>query len=336
MPDRDALIADFLAANGWGEAARAPLAMDASFRRYERLVSGPRRAILMDAPPPQEDVRPFIAVQKLLRDMALTPPEIYAGRIEHGLLLLEDFGDGTYTRLLAAGEPEEPLYALAVDVLIALHRRFLPEFAPNLPPYDEARLLDEAVRFVDWYLRLVTGKEAAAPDLRRDYLERWRAVLPLARRAPATLVLRDYHVDNLMRLDGRDGIAACGLLDFQDAVLGPATYDLMSLLEDERRDVAPPLRRQMIQRYLDAFPALDRDAFAISFAAMGAQRHAKNIGQFARLSLRDGKPQYLKHIPRMWRLLAEDLAHPALAPVREWFDARVPPEWRRVPEKVGA
>jgi aminoglycoside/choline kinase family phosphotransferase len=161
-------------------------------------------------------------------------------------------------------------------------------------------------------------------------------VLPLARRAPATLVLRDYHVDNLMRLDGRDGIAACGLLDFQDAVLGPATYDLMSLLEDERRDVAPPLRRQMIQRYLDAFPALDRDAFAISFAAMGAQRHAKNIGQFARLSLRDGKPQYLKHIPRMWRLLAEDLAHPALAPVREWFDARVPPEWRRVPEKVGA
>jgi hypothetical protein len=161
-------------------------------------------------------------------------------------------------------------------------------------------------------------------------------VLPLAYRAPATLVLRDYHIDNLMRLDGRDGIAACGLLDFQDAVLGPSTYDLMSLLEDERRDVALPLRHRMIARYLAAFPDLDRDAFATSYAVMGAQRHAKNIGQFARLKLRDGKPQYLKHIPHMWRLLIEDLAHPDLAPVRDWFDTRVPPEWRRVPETVRA
>ena len=335
MTDRAQLIVDFLAAQGWQEASRAPLAMDASFRRYERLASGARRAVLMDAPPPQEDVRPFIAVQRLLRAMDLSAPEIFAARVEHGLLLLEDFGDGTYTRLLAAGEAEAPLYALAVDVLIALHRRFTPSQAPDLPRYDEARLLDEAVRFVDWYLRLVTG-EPAAPALRADYLDRWRAVLPLADAAPPTLVLRDYHVDNLMRLADRDGIAACGLLDFQDAVLGPVTYDLMALLEDERRAVPLDVRRSMMRRYLDAFPGLDRGAFATSFAVMGAQRHAKNIGQFARLLLRDGKPQYLKHIPHMWRLLIEDLAHPALAPVREWFDARVPPELRRVPDLARA
>ena len=335
MTERAVLIDNFLTARGWGPAARMPLAMDASFRRYMRLVDGARHAILMDAPPPQEDVRPFIAIQSMLRAMNLSPPEIYAAQVRNGLLLLEDLGDGTYTRLLAAGEPEEPLYTLAVDVLIALHRRFEPSHAPNLPPYDEARLLDEAVRFVDWYVRLATG-ETAPIALRDDYLSRWRAVLPKAHAAPATLVLRDYHVDNLMRLPGRDGVAACGLLDFQDAVLGPATYDLMSLLEDERRDVPLPLRHKMIARYLEAFPALDRDAFAASYAVMGAQRHAKNIGQFARLKLRDGKPQYLKHIPHMWRLLIEDLAHPDLAPVRQWFDETVPPEWRHLPDRVTA
>jgi hypothetical protein len=219
--------------------------------------------------------------------------------------------------------------------LIALQRRFDLAQAPDLPRYDGPRLLDEAVRFVDWYLRLVTGNAVAA-DLRDDYLARWRSVLPLAQGAPTTLVLRDYHVDNLMRLDGRDGIAACGLLDFQDALLGPASYDLVSLLEDERRDVPAPLRQAMIARYLDAFPALDRAAFAAAYATMGAHRHAKNIGQFARLKLRDGKAHYLKHIPRMWGLLLADLAHPGLAPVREWFEARVPPEWRRVPERASA
>ncbi|HXE17939.1 MAG TPA: phosphotransferase [Stellaceae bacterium] len=335
MADRPVLIDRFLATHGWRDAARTSLAMDASFRHYMRISKGEDRAILMDAPPPQEDVRPFIAIQTLLRGLELSAPALYAADIETGLLLLEDFGDGTYTRLLAAGAAEEPLYALAVDVLIALHRRFDAMSPPDLPRYDEARLLDEAVRFVDWYLRLLTGKDAPAA-LRDDYLARWRSVLPLAAGAPQTLVLRDYHVDNLMRLDGRGGVAACGLLDFQDAVLGAATYDLMSLLEDERRDVALPLRRKMIARYLAAFPALDRNGFTTSYAVMGAQRHAKNIGQFARLKLRDGKPHYLKHIPHMWRLLIEDLAHPALSPVREWFETNVPPDWRRVPESARA
>ncbi len=335
MIERAPLIAQFLAAQGWQEATRRALVGDASFRRYERLEMGARRAILMDAPPPQENVRPFITVQRLLRDLNLSVPQIFAVQVEEGLVLLEDFGDSTYTRLLAAGEKAEPLYRLAVDVLIALHRRFNREREPGLRRYDDELLLDEAVRFVDWYLRLVTG-EAAAPERRADYLERWRAVLPVVHAMPPTLVLRDYHVDNLMRLGDRAGIAACGLLDFQDAVVGPATYDLMSLLEDERREVRGSLRRRMIGRYLAAFPGIDRDAFAGSFAVIGAQRHAKNIGQFARLLLRDGKPQYVTHIPHMWRLLVEDLAHPCLGPVRDWFEATVPPEWRRLPDRVSA
>jgi hypothetical protein len=330
MAERAAQIVDFLAASGWSEATRAPLAMDASFRRYERLTIGARRAVLMDAPPPLEDVRPFIAVQRMLAGIGLSPPGILAAHVEDGFLLLEDFGDGTYARLLAGGESETALYALAVDVLIELHRRFDVAEAVSLPRYDEERLLDEAVRFVDWYLRLVNG-DAPTPQTRASYLDAWRAVLSLADRAPTTLVLRDYHVDNLMRIGGRAGIAACGLLDFQDAVLGPASYDLVSLLEDERRDVPAELRDAMIRRYLAAFPALDRDGFGVSYAVMGGQRHAKNIGQFARLSLRDGKSHYLKHIPLMWRHLAADLLHPALEPVRHWFERHVPPELRQVP-----
>jgi N-acetylmuramate 1-kinase len=330
MADRGALIANFAAAAGWSGAARRPLAMDASFRRYYRLADGARRAIVMDAPPPQEDVRPFMAVQRLLQGIGLSAPAIYAADVENGLLILEDFGDGTFSNLLAAGASESDLYALATDVLIALHRRFDVARAPDLPAYDEERLLDEVVRFVDWYLPAMTGSAAPTP-IRDAYLEAWRAVLPLAAGAPATLVLRDFHVDNLMRLEGRVGVEACGLLDFQDAVLGPASYDLVSLLEDERRLVPAPLREALVARYLAAFPALDPGAFRASCAVMGAQRHAKNIGQFARLLLRDGKPQYLRHIPHMWRLLEADLLHPGLLPVRQWFAAEVPAERRGIP-----
>jgi N-acetylmuramate 1-kinase len=331
MTDR-AAIEGFLAASDWGGAERSALAGDASFRRYDRLRLNGSSAVLMDAPPPQEDVRPFVAVARLLSRLGLSAPAILAEEIEHGLLLIEDFGDGTYARLLAAGADEESLYALAVDVLIALHWRFDPALGAGLPRYDEARLVDEAVRFVDWYLPAIG--ETPAPALRQSYRAAWQAALPRALAAPPTLVLRDYHVDNLMRLPGRDGIAACGLLDFQDAMLGPGAYDLVSLLEDERRAVPAALQRRMIARYLDAFPGLDRERFAESYAILGAQRHAKNIGQFARLLLRDGKPQYLKHIPHMWKLLEADLAHPALAPVRAWFDAQVPPDRRRQPESA--
>ncbi len=327
---RAALIDRFLEAAGWGDARRTPLAGDASFRRYLRLRAGGRTAILMDAPPPMEDVRPFDAVARHLRGLGYSAPDILACDAAAGLLLLEDFGDATYTRRLAEGADEATLYRRAVDLLIDLHRRGAAATAVDVPPYDDGRLLDEAVLLVDWYLPEIAGARPARA-VRESFLAPWGGLLPLVRRVPETLVLRDYHVDNLMALDDRPGIAGCGLLDFQDAVVGPVAYDLVSLLEDARRDVPPALAAEMRARYLAAFPGLDREAFETAYAVLGAQRNAKIIGIFTRLFRRDGKPAYLRHIPRVWRLLEGDLRHPALAPFAEWLDRHVPPPARVAP-----
>ncbi|MBE9552647.1 MAG: phosphotransferase [Proteobacteria bacterium] len=329
MSDREALIADFLASADWGKAERGVLADDASFRRYDRLIRGDERAVLMDAPPPMEDVRPFIHIDRLLRGMGLSAPEILAEDVETGLLLLEDFGDNTYTRALAEGGNEAALYELALDLLIELHRRF--EGNETLPPYDDEAFLTEATLLTDWYMPAVNDQETPAA-LREEYCELWLAALAEARRMPATLVLRDYHVDNMIWLPERPGVAACGLLDFQDARLGPITYDLVSLFEDARRDVPPALTAKLLERYLDAFPELDRGAFAASYAIMGVQRSAKILGIFTRLDRRDGKPGYLPHIPRVWRWLEGDLEHPALADLRAWFERALPRQARVTPE----
>jgi aminoglycoside/choline kinase family phosphotransferase len=312
------------------------LAGDASFRRYYRVCRGRERAVLMDAPPPHEDIRPFVTVARLLCRLGYSAPAIRAIDRAAGLLLLEDLGDETYTRLLAGGADEAALYTLAIDLLIDLHRRFDPAAdGAALPPYDDRRLLDEAALLVDWYMPAVFG-EPPENGLRQEYLGLWRALFPIARAAPDTLVLRDFHVDNLMRLAGRAGVAACGLLDFQDAVIGPVSYDVVSLLEDARRDIPAALRARMLARYRDAFPALDWTAFEASYAVLGAQRSAKIVGIFTRLCRRDGKPQYLPHIPRVWRWLEGDLEHTALAPARAWFDRHVPPDRRIVPAPEAA
>ncbi len=345
MADRAAIIDRFLERAGWADARRQTLAGDASFRRYHRLIGSGRRVVLMDAPSPlaglrragapapREEVRRFVTVARLLRRLGLSAPEVLAKDAGHGLVLLEDLGDDTYTRLLANGADQAALYRLAVDLLIDLHRRFDPDRdGAGVPPYDDRRLLDEAALFTDWYLPAVRGGKPAAAA-RRDYMAAWRSVFATARAVPRGLVLRDFHVDNLMRLQGRAGIAACGLLDFQDAVIGPVSYDLVSLLEDARRDVPARLRRRMGRRYLDAFPGLDRDAFEASYAVLGAQRSAKIIGIFTRLWRRDGKPRYLAHIPRVWRWLEGDLRHPALGRLAAWFDRHVPAEHRVAPAR---
>ncbi len=331
MVSRNETIAKFLERAGWDAAERGTLAGDASFRRYDRLRRGHERSVLMDAPPPQEDVRPFLNVTRILHGLGLSAPRIFAEDVETGLLLLEDLGDDTYTRILAAGHDEERLYALAIDVLAHIHKNFS---GAELPPYDEGRLVTEALLLVDWYMP-AARRRPTEPELRQDYIDMWKRVLPLAKGAADTLVLRDYHVDNMMLLKGREGVAACGLVDYQDAVIGAAAYDLVSLLEDARRDVSESLRRAMLDRYFAAMPATDRERFMTSYAVLGAQRNAKIVGIFTRLCRRDGKPQYLRHIPRVWRLLEGDLRHPALAPVRAWLDRHLPPRTRVVPEENG-
>lgn len=331
MSGRSGAIDAFLARSGWAGAARAPLAQDASFRRYERVRQGERKAVLMDAPPAHEDVRPFLRIARRLAELGLSAPRILAEDAAEGFLLLEDLGDATFTRLLKAGEAEAPLYQLAADVLADLHRRAVEEAVPEgVAPYDDALFLREAKLLAEWYMPAVFGTETD-PDAVRDFEAVWRELLPLARAVPETLVLRDFHVDNLMRLEGRLGVAACGLLDFQDAVQGPVSYDFVSLVEDARRDVAPEVADAARAHYLAAFPALDATAFDLSCAVLGAQRHCKVLGIFTRLRDRDGKPDYLVHVPRLWRLLERAASNPALAPLKSWLDANIPAEARIVP-----
>lgn len=326
---REELARRFLDQAGWGDAARRILAADASFRRYDRLNRDGESAVFMDAPPPQENVSLFKHIAGCLLDIGLSAPRPLAIDSEAGFLLLEDFGDRTFTRALKEGAEEAELYRLATDLLVALHQRW-PAQDAGLPHYDAERLLDEVALLVDWYLPAITGQDTPAAQ-RESYLAAWRAVVPGMLGVPQKLVLRDFHVDNLMVVEGREGIARCGLLDFQDAVFGPVTYDLVSLLEDARRDVSPAVAAEMLARYEAAMGPLDRAAFEDSYFALGAQRSAKIIGIFTRLCRRDGKAGYLHHIPRVWRLLEGDLRHPALAPVKAWFDANIPAAARGVP-----
>lgn len=344
MSERTRQIDAFLAVHGWGgprfkRGERRPIAGDASFRRYQRLTNGHGRSVvLMDAPPPWENVRPFAALARHLASLGLSAPRVYAADEETGLLLLEDFGDDNMGPLVDDPRKDERekqrLYILAIDTLIALHRdpRTLPAPAP---PFGEERILREVGLVLDWYWPAITGAPVSQ-SLREDYFAAWRQVLPHARRVPDTLVLFDFFPDNLMLLEGRDGVAACGLLDFQDAVIGPLTYDLVSILEDARRDVPSELQSALLERYLAAFPTLDREDFAASYAVMGAQRNARILGVFTRLCVRDRKSGYLRHIPRVWRLVEQDIRHPALAPVKTWLDRYIPPALRRIPPSEAA
>lgn len=332
MTDRKGLISAFLEQNDWGNALITELPTDASFRHYSRLADNGRQAMLMDAPPPQEDIRPFLAIAHHLNSLGYSAPKVFAEDCDRGFILLEDLGDSTFTRLLAAGNDETSLYLLATDMLIDLHKKPAVHAIPlNLPSYDIEKLLAEVALLTDWFVPAVTGHNLP-PAVIEDYQASWREILISMTGIPDTLVLRDYHVDNLLRLEGRQGIAACGLLDFQDAVVGPITYDLVSLIEDARRDVSRSTRLAVIERYLKAFPDLSCENFSRSMSILGAQRHAKVIGIFTRLCVRDGKSIYLEHIPRVWRLLESACQYSDLGPIKAWFDRHIPVELRGLPE----
>ena len=322
---------DFLAAFGWEGSEIRPLTGDASFRRYFRVFDGVRRAVLMDAPPPHEDPRPFIAVAEWLNRAGLSAPAILAHDLERGLLLLDDFGDARLREALDdAPERETELYETAVDLLIHLHA--LPPM-PGLKPHGLAEWLNELHLFTNWYCPAV-GIE---PDV-ESWDAAWAEVLgPVAADGlgPVT-VLRDYHAENIMLVAGRDGIGHFGLLDFQDAVAGHPAYDLVSVLEDARRDVTPSVERAMLDRYVKA--AAQGPDFERAYWALAAQRNTRILGVFTRLWQRDEKPGYRKFQPRMWGLLERDLAQPALAPVRAWFDANIPEAARVAPwlEEIAA
>ncbi|MBC7985906.1 MAG: phosphotransferase [Sphingomonadaceae bacterium] len=307
----------FLAQSGWGDGQILPLAGDASFRRYFRVVAPGRTAVLMHAPSDNENSQPFLDVASHLNRLGFAAPRIMASDLDEGLILLEDFGDARMREVVdAAPESEARIYRDAVTLLGVLHR----SPAGDLPPYTLAEYQREAGLFTEWY--------APALDLSVDadgYEKAWAKTLkPVLDLAEPVTVLRDYHAENLMLLEGRHGIGSLGLLDFQDALAGHPAYDLVSLLQDARRDVPRELEAKMIAHYRRTAAIEDGPGFEAAYAILGAQRNAKILGIFTRLWRRDGKPRYLSYQPRVWKYLERDLRHPALAPVAAWFSANVP------------
>ena len=305
---------EFLNSTVWSNAACDPLTGDASARKYFRLQKDKQSAVLMDASSVLASVAPFIQISRHLHQLGFSVPAILARDEGKGLLLLEDFGDATFARLLDNPCEPEKLYTLATDVLIALHRH--PQAIPKgLRTYHPEKMLEDIGLFLEW--RTPTISETG----RKEFKTVWREVLPVAHQVPASLLLRDYHVANLMLLPEREGVRQAGLLDFQDAYQGPITYDLVSLLEDARRDVPDNLREKMVARYLARSPALDRKAFETSLAILAALRHTRVLAIFEKLSRHEGKHEYKKlHSPRVERLLQRALRHPMLAGVKQWME----------------
>ena len=316
----DGLI-EFVDAAGWGDAAIEVIPGDASFRRYFRLRrEGAAGAMLMHAPPPHEDPVPFLNVAEWLQSQGMRAPEIYASDAASGWVLLEDFGNDRMRDWLDDHpDREEAAYAAAIDALVELHNRPAGPF----PDYDMPTYEREVALFTEWFCPS-RGLDVDA----KGYIAAWHEALrPLtAPGKPRVTVLRDYHAENIMLLGDPKANAPQGLIDFQDALVGHPAYDIVSLLQDARRDVSPELEARMIDRYRSQ-GSVDDD-FQADYARLGAQRNAKIVGIFSRLNKRDGKPRYLSMIPRGWEAMERDLQHPALAPVAHWFDTNIPADIR--------
>ncbi len=316
MPFSAAAIDAFLAGTAWAGAARTPLAGDASARRYERLSQGGASAVLMIAPPETgEDVRPFLRIARHLSSAGFSAPAILAEDPALGLLLIEDLGDDLFARLAAADpKVEARLYEAAVELLASLHRTAPPEGLAAMTPRGLAEATDLAGI---WYAGL--GEGTADPDTTLRLEDALTDLPGLA----SVLVLRDFHAENLLWLPARQGPARVGLLDFQDALLGHPAYDLISLLADARRDLSHGLAEAMTRRYLD-LTGTDAAPFTRAAALLTVQRNLRILGIFARLSLRDGKPGYLAHVPRVWRHLTRALDRPGLEPLATRIRATMP------------
>ncbi len=326
-----------LGKHGFDRAAQVPLPGDASFRRYIRLTGGPMPAMVMDAPSQAgEDCTPFVAIAEHLVGLDLSAPRILGADLENGFLILEDLGDDLFARVLiddVTSLSDAELYEAAIDVLCHLrHRPPLQLGGYHLPAYDDAVLHREAGLLSEWYLPLVHGARLPS-DIDRIWHGLWDKVFETVRPAQEILVLRDYHAENLFWLPQRSDIRRVGLIDFQDGLLGDPAYDLVSLLEDARRDVSPALAEKMQRRYLDQ-TGLPPETFTRVYDVLAAQRNAKIVGIFARLSERDGKRRYLDLIPRVMALLLGDVRRQSvLAPIREFLDRYIPADAMAIPPK---
>lgn len=349
MTDRTETIAAFLKSAGLATAERHPLPGDASTRRYERLIlpSG-QSLMLMDQPPAAESnpctpdmdahtrlklgwnatarlaagrIDAFIACASYLRAQGLSAPEVHDADIDHGLAVLEDLGDGLLARLIENGAEETPLYLTAIELQARLHETAPPEILSGgwpLLSYDEIALQAGADLFIDWYPKYAVRPEIDAQG-RADWHALWAPIVAKAASQASVFIHRDYHAENLLWLPERSGVARIGMVDFQDALKGHASWDIHSLLQDARRDVSEALEARCLARYFDLRPSLDQAAFLTLYRALAALNEARILGIFARLIYRDGKPRYGVFMPRMWSHLARNLAHPDLKGLKDWF-----------------
>jgi len=353
MTSRDETIRSFLAKAGWGNATRSNLAGDASTRRYERLAGPKGRAVLMDWPRAREvavpsgqksysqiahlavDIRPFVAVCDYLHGQGLAAPEIFARDLDAGLLLSEDLGDDLYGPAIDAGVGPagvslDEMYRTAIDTLISLQSHPAPFFLPvgdgtrhEVPHFDDGIYRAELDVPMDWYFPHVLGHEASSLQ-RADYHGLWSDLRPLIDAGPRTLFLRDFHSPNIIWLKANKGVKRVGLIDFQDALIGNRAYDVVSFLQDARKDVPVERETAMLALYVSRAKSeltnFDEHEFRAAYAALGAERALRLIGLWPRLLHRDGKPQYMAHMPRTMGYLKRNLAHPALAKLKSWLD----------------
>ena len=318
-------VAAFLARHGLSNAKLELLPSDASPRNYYRL-AGEEKLLMEDRHDPV-GYGAFIQLARHLKSLGLSAPRVYGADPAVGLALIEDFGVGTYGKLLADGHDEAALYELAIDALVRLHRH--PDAGKvAVPTYDMDMLIEEISRFSHWLVPEI-ATDIDIDDFDTCFRELWRQALAPLANAPGALVLRDFHIDNLMLLEDRPGVAACGLLDFQDGVVGAAEYDLASLLQDARRDLAPGLEQAMLERYLTAAPAScgAREDILHRYHLLAAQRHTRLMGQFVRLMRRDGKTGYLAFMPRVANQMQKALTAAGLAGIADYLDTKLP-GWR--------
>ena len=356
----------FLNNAGWGDAELAPLPGDASTRRYARLRHGARQAMLMDQPQGAEtsvaapdadeatrrklgynaiarlagaDCRRFAAVSNYLSARGISSPKILAADYGQGLLVIEDLGDDLFTEVVTSANGEK-LYGAAVEILAKLHTEQAPKFLPldqgALPlfVYDEVALIAETDLMLEWFFPFALNRPATEAEY-KEHRALWKAALDAIQGGDLVFVHRDYHAQNLLWLPGREGLGQVGIIDFQDAVAGSRAYDLISLVEDARRDVPAPLAESATRHYIEASrkfgASVDEENFRAEMAVMAAQRNTKIVGIFARLFLRDGKRRYLDYLPRVWGYLEQDFRHPLMTDLRQWYDRVLPKAKRAVP-----